>query len=95
MNVDDPYFVESVDTVSTRGPRNITRNMLQDKTGKFWFATWEGIINYDGKIFTNFTLKENLKHFMPLMLAGYFSENQLFGKGIEEESIQNEEPINA
>jgi CRISPR-associated protein Csh1 len=37
----------------------------------------------------------NLKDLMPLMLAGFFSENQLFGKGAEEENIQNEETINA
>jgi hypothetical protein len=37
----------------------------------------------------------NLKDFMPLLLAGFFSENQLFGKGVEEESVQNEETVNS
>lgn len=35
----------------------------------------------------------NLKELMPLMLAGFFSENGLFGKGAEEENIQTEETI--
>ena len=61
--VDDPYFVESRDTISTHGPHSITRNMLQDKNGNYWFATWQGVIQYDGKFFTNVTLKEGLKHF--------------------------------
>src|SRR5438046_1298456 len=60
--VEDPYFIESNDTVSAHGPRNITRGVLQDKDGNFWFATWEGIIKYDGKLFTNITLKEGLRH---------------------------------
>jgi len=37
----------------------------------------------------------NLKDFMPLLLAGFFSENQLFGKSLEEESVQNEETVNS
>ena len=59
----DPYFIESKDTVSIYGPNHITRDVLQDKNGNFWFATWHGIIKYDGKIFTNYTLKEDLIHF--------------------------------
>lgn len=60
---EDPYFVRTMDTVSVFGPQNITRNILQDKKGNFWFATWEGIIRYDGTYFTNFTLKYGLKQF--------------------------------
>jgi len=59
----DPYFVETSDTVSKRGPYTISRNMLQDRNGNYWLATWQGIIRYDGKLFTNFTLKEGLIHF--------------------------------
>jgi ligand-binding sensor domain-containing protein len=56
------------DTVSSHGPRSITRNILQDRNGKIWFATWQGIIRYDpkaptDKAFTNITLQEGLKHF--------------------------------
>lgn len=59
----DPYFVLSNDTVSTQGPKSITRNILRDKKGRLWFASWQGIICYDGKLFTNFTLKEGLLPF--------------------------------
>jgi ligand-binding sensor domain-containing protein len=59
----DPYFTETTDTVATFGPRTITRAILQDKRGNYWFATWQGIMRFDGKVFTNYTLKENLVHF--------------------------------
>lgn len=59
----DPYFVESRDTISEYGPDCITRNLLQDRKGAYWLATWKGIIKYDGKVFTNYTLKEGLIHF--------------------------------
>jgi len=51
----DPYFFESKDIVSAYGLRNTTRNLLQDQSGDMWLASWEGIIRYDGKSFTNFT----------------------------------------
>ncbi len=59
----DPYFIETTDTVSKYGPWHITRDLLQDKDNNFWFATWMGIVKYDGEFFTNYTLKENLIHF--------------------------------
>ena len=57
----DPYFTGSENFTSSYGPNNITRNVLQDRKGNFWFATWEGIIQYDGKTFTNFTNKKGLR----------------------------------
>ncbi len=57
----DPYFIETKYTTSPYGPNRITRNVLQAKNGDIWLATWEGIIRYDGKTFTNFTNKENLR----------------------------------
>ena len=59
----DPYFVETKDTFSTIGPQCIVRNLIQDKAGNFWLATWHGIMKYDGKVFTNYTLKDGLIHF--------------------------------
>ena len=56
----DPYFVESIDMISQYAPDHITRELLQDKQGNFWFATWMGIVKYDGKVFINYTLKDNL-----------------------------------
>lgn len=64
----DPYFVESTDTISTQGPQCIVRDVLQDKSGNLWLATWKGIIRYDGKVFTNYTLKYGLIHFHVLVL---------------------------
>jgi ligand-binding sensor domain-containing protein len=76
---DDPYFVEVHDTVSSSGPRSITRNIIQDKNGDFWFATWQGIMHYDGKVFTNVTLKEGLRHFHVFSLMEDRSGNIWFG----------------
>jgi len=64
----DPYFVESSDTISAHGPQSIVRDVLQDKNGNYWIASWEGIIKYDGKVFTNYTLKNGLIHFHILAL---------------------------
>jgi ligand-binding sensor domain-containing protein len=49
------------DTTATHAPKSITRNVLQDRNGTYWFATWEGIISYDGKHFTNVTATEGLE----------------------------------
>ncbi len=57
----DPYFAETQSITKSFGPTNITRNVLQDKNGDYWLATWEGIIKYDGKVFTNYTNKDSLR----------------------------------
>lgn len=59
----DPNFGPPGDTLSSQGPRQITRSVLLDKNGALWFASWEGILRYDGKQFTNYTLKAGLRHF--------------------------------
>jgi ligand-binding sensor domain-containing protein len=59
----DPYFIESNTITTPYGPGSITRNILQDRKGNIWLASWEGIIRYDGKSFTNFTNKEGLRRF--------------------------------
>lgn len=59
----DPYFHETTTVTSPTGPSSITRNILQDKAGNIWLTTWEGIIRYDGKEFTNLTNKEGLRRF--------------------------------
>src|SRR6188768_290948 len=75
----DPYFIESTDTISSHGPNHITRDILQDRKGNLWFATWLGIIKYDGKLFTNYTLKENLIHFHVFSLYEDKKGNLWFG----------------
>jgi len=59
----DPYFIESVVFTSVYGPKNITRNIMQDRNGIIWLASWEGIISYDGTTFTNHTNKEGLRRY--------------------------------
>jgi len=59
----DPYFVEPEDTVSTQGPQCIVRDLIQDRAGNVWLATWQGIIKYDGHVFVNYTMREGLIHF--------------------------------
>jgi len=59
----DPFFTGTSTVDQSNGPKNITRNILQDKKGNYWLATWEGIIRYDGKVFINFTNKEELRRF--------------------------------
>lgn len=56
----DPSFVESP---PFNGPHTITREILEDRHGNLWFATWQGIIRYDGEGFTNHTLTDNLGRF--------------------------------
>lgn len=76
---EDPSFVMSKDTISKYGPNSITRNVIQVKNGNFWIATWEGIIRYDGNLFTNVTLKEGLKHFHIFSLLEDKAGNLWFG----------------
>jgi ligand-binding sensor domain-containing protein len=75
----DPYYTDTEDTVATHGPRSITRNILQDKKGNLWFSTWEGIICYDGKFFTNYTLKAGLAKYHTFSLLEDRAGNLWFG----------------
>jgi ligand-binding sensor domain-containing protein len=75
----DPTFIMTEDTVSAKGPHSITRNILHDRNGNIWFATWQGIICFDGKLFTNMTLKEGLDHFHVFSILEDRSGNLWFG----------------
>ena len=70
---DDPYFTEVKTVNSINSPSSITRNMIQDRQGHIWFATWEGIIRYDGNTFVNFTNKEGLRRFRTFTCLLYTS----------------------
>jgi ligand-binding sensor domain-containing protein len=76
---EDPTFVMPADTISTHGPLSITRNVLLDRKGNIWLATWEGIIRYDGKYFTNLTLQAGLRHFHVFSLLEDGAGNLWFG----------------
>lgn len=75
----DPAFIAARDTVSAHGPQTITRNMLQDHNGNIWFASWEGIVRYDGKRFTNVTLQQGLAHFHVISVLEDKAGNLWFG----------------
>lgn len=59
----DPYFQGTEEIKSTRGPNNITRSLAQDRAGKVWLATWEGIVGFDGTSFVNYTNRYGLDRF--------------------------------
>lgn len=75
----DPYFIPSLDNVSTYGPQVITRNILEDKNGDVWLATWNGLIRYDGKMFTNVTNQLNLRRYRFFSLLEDADQNLWFG----------------
>lgn len=75
----DPYFTESIAVVSSYGPKSITRNVLQDRKGDFWMSTWEGIIHFDGKTFTNLTNREGLRRYHMFSLLEDSKGNLWFG----------------
>jgi ligand-binding sensor domain-containing protein len=78
-DVKDRFFVETLDTVSPYAPISITRNILEDTKGNIWIMSFQGIIKYDGKVFTNYTLKENLIHFHVFSVMEDRSGNIWFG----------------
>jgi len=43
--------------ITPGGPKSITRNIIQDKKGNIWIASFDGIFRYDGKSFINITIK--------------------------------------
>ena len=75
----DTYFAHTKDTFSSQGPQSITRNILEDRNGTFWLASWSGIISYDGKQFTNHTLKDDLIKFHVFSVLEERSGNLWFG----------------
>jgi ligand-binding sensor domain-containing protein len=75
----DPYFIETTDTVSRLAPLSITRAIHEDRKGNLWIMSFQGIIKYDGKMFTNYTLKENLIHFHMFSMMEDKAGNLWFG----------------
>jgi ligand-binding sensor domain-containing protein len=75
----DPFFVEPTAIVSPHAPRALTRNILLDSRGNLWFATWQGLIRFDGEVFTNYTLKHDLRRFRVFSLLEDRKGNLWFG----------------
>lgn len=58
---------ETKNIVTSPGPTRITRNIIQDRKGNIWMASWEGIFRYDGKSFTNITSKVSSARFFSVL----------------------------
>ena len=58
---------EAKGIITSHGPQSITRNIIQDRKGNIWMASWEGIFRYDGKSFTNITNKVSSARFFSVL----------------------------
>ncbi len=58
---------ETKDVITPNAPNNIVRTIIQDRKGNIWMASWEGIIRYDGKSFTNMTSKVTSARFFSVL----------------------------
>jgi ligand-binding sensor domain-containing protein len=56
---------KNIDTPNS--PNSITRTIKQDSHGNIWFASWDGIIKYDGTSFTNMTRDVSLSRFFTVL----------------------------
>ncbi|WP_029284582.1 two-component regulator propeller domain-containing protein [Pedobacter sp. R20-19] len=59
--------IETKNVTTSYGPNSIVRTIKQDRHGNIWLASGEGIIRYDGKVFTNMTSKENSVRFFSVL----------------------------
>ncbi len=53
--------------IDSRDFSSVTRNMIQDRVGDIWIATFSGVFRYDGKSFTNVTGKVSSARFFSVM----------------------------
>src|ERR1700710_3145962 len=53
--------------ITSIGPNNTTRNIIQDRKGNIWIAAFDGIFRYDGESFTNITSKVSSSHFFSVL----------------------------
>lgn len=53
--------------ITSSGPKRITRNIIQDRSGNIWVAAFDGIFRYDGKAFTNITSKVSSARFFSIL----------------------------
>jgi ligand-binding sensor domain-containing protein len=59
--------LQTDDSTSKRGPVTIVRNIIQDKKGNLWIASWKGVFKYDGKVFTNVTRDVSAARFFSVL----------------------------
>src|SRR5580698_5963906 len=58
---------ENKGVITSYGPKWITRNIIQDRKGNIWIAAFDGIFRYDGKSFTNITIKVSSARFFSIL----------------------------
>ncbi len=58
---------ETKSVITSTGPNNTTRNIIQDRKGNIWIAAFDGIFRYDGKSFTNITSKVTSARFFSVL----------------------------
>lgn len=75
----DPMFSLTTQVVSPYCPRNIVRDVAFDNNGVLWFTSWEGIMSYDGKEFTNHTQQSHLSHHRVYSVMKDSKGNMWFG----------------
>ena len=59
--------LETKGVITSHGPGSLVRKIVQDRKGNIWMASWEGIIRYDGKSFTNITSKVSSARFFSVL----------------------------
>ncbi|MDF2433018.1 MAG: hypothetical protein JWP44_2649 [Mucilaginibacter sp.] len=63
----DSIKSEIKSVITSTGPNNTTRNIIQDRKGNIWIAAFDGIFRYDGESFTNITSKVSSSHFFSVL----------------------------
>lgn len=58
---------ETQGVITSYGPTTSVRTIRQDRKGNMWLASNEGIIRYDGKVFTNITGKLSSARFFSIL----------------------------
>jgi ligand-binding sensor domain-containing protein len=58
---------ETKSVITSPGPNNIVRTIIQDRKGDIWIAAFDGIFRYDGKSFTNVTSKVSSASFFSVL----------------------------
>lgn len=62
-----PFAEMETPPPTNQAPNTITRNIIQDKKGTIWFATFEGVIKYERDSFTNVTKDISQSRFFSIL----------------------------
>jgi ligand-binding sensor domain-containing protein len=103
----DTIKSEIKDVIISNAPGNIVRTIIQDRKGNIWMASWEGMIRYDGKSFTNITSKVTSARFFSVIEDSkgnfwfgtigsgvYYYDGKSFQNFTTEEGLLNNEVTN-